>query len=164
MNKFEKIIKTAHIMLMLTLMITSFSVAKTITQNQHKDNISKNERVPNHLILLLLNHSDFSCQFCLNSFLQLCNTLQNRNLNNSIIWGILDSGNNQGNPAKGKYTQILKKQLRGFVKGNNIKFPFILDSSHIFEKLINDGSTLIILNRTSIGEILNYIFKKEEGK
>ena len=42
--------------------------------------------------------------------------------------------------------QIIEKQLRGFISGNNIKFPIILDKNGVFSDLHLDlGDTALIL-------------------
>ena len=103
--------------------------------------------ITNCIIILLLDYSDFSCQFCLESFLELCDTLKSRNLENTIILGILKYNFNKINKEnRNKYTKLLKKQLKGFVKGNRINFPFILDYSYIF-KNNKTGSSVIIINQ-----------------
>jgi len=45
-----------------------------------------------------------------------------------------------------KNIQIIEKQLRGFISGNNIKFPIILDRNGVFSDLNLDSSdTALIL-------------------
>lgn len=104
------------------------------------------------LILLLLDYSDFSCQFCSNSFLELCAILQKNYDLHTSMYGILCVDD------KNKIDQhIIQKQLKGFKNANNLKFPFILDNLLIFNEVTKKGSVVIILKK-SVGVIKKWQF------
>jgi len=101
----------------------------------------------NIAIILILENTNFGCKFCMDSFIKLCDRLQESEKVKNSIYGVLyyDSIENNNNKEN---ILIQKKLLRGFVKGNNIQFPFILDSSHVFKNFCNNGSQKIIIINT----------------
>ena len=106
------------------------------------------KRNAENIIFLFLERSDFSCQLCLSSFLQLCDTLQNKKFNHIVIRGILEGSGIDNNKEKVKHDKILKKQIRGFIKGNNLQFPFFLDSAQVFRKIKDKDTAVIVLNNS----------------
>lgn len=103
--------------------------------------MSQNKKIT---IILILDNTNFGCKFCMDSFIELCDRLQESEKLKNSIYGVLcyDSKENDHNKEN---RLIQKKLLRGFIKGNNIQFPFILDSSHVFKNFCNNGSQKIII-------------------
>ena len=101
---------------------------------------------PPNQILLLLDFSELSCQFCLSSFLDLCDSLQSGRFNHVTILGILHFHSKNTIKDNSYYEKILRKQLRGFLKGNQISFPFLLDQHHIYTGMMGDGTKAIVTN------------------
>jgi hypothetical protein len=134
----------------ITLAISYVLSKDTVLTVSNDTGVQNNDT--HNIVMLFLDRSDFSCQFCLNSFLQLCDTLQTENFNKIIIRGILDGSEINDDEEKLKRDRILKKQIRGFVKGNNIHFPFYIDSSHVFRKIKDKDTAVIVLNN-SLGVI-----------
>lgn len=134
-----------------SLTAISFVLPKEDLYKHYHGSVTQNEDSQN-IIFLFLDRSDFSCQFCLSSFLQLCDTLQMGNFDHIIIRGFLDGSETDNATEKLKRDRILKKQIRGFVKGNNIRFPFFLDSSHVFGNIKDKDTAVIVLN-SSLGVI-----------
>jgi hypothetical protein len=84
------------------------------------------------LILVIFDFESLSCPLRLDSFKNFCEALQSKGQENSAV-GILTYKNPEGEKALDNYTKIIEKKLRGFIIGNNIEFPILLDKFHIFE-------------------------------
>jgi hypothetical protein len=48
--------------------------------------------------------------------------------------------------AAERKVKIIEQQLRGFIKGNDIRYPIILDKKGIFKNLSKDETSLILLD------------------
>lgn len=138
-----------HILWIILTAFTFVRMPDVIAQDQQEIKRSQNGPAHQNIILLLFNFSDLSCPFCLYPLLALCDTLQAHNLDDSV-WGVLTyhDGNLKNEMERETYNRILQKQLSGFVRANNINFPFILDSSHILREVTKSGSTVIVLNKS----------------
>ena len=112
-------------------------------QKINTGSITTHRNTPKSIILILLHSSDFSCQFCLESFLQLCDSIQR--VQEKITTIVILTGDFKEFQDINTI-QILKKQLKGFVKANHIPFPVLFDQSSILNKFSNSRSTLIIVD------------------
>jgi hypothetical protein len=106
------------------------------------------------LMLLVFDFESLSCPLCLDSFKNFCEALQSKGQENSTI-GILTYKNPEGEKALDNYTKIIQKKLRGFIIGNNIEFPILLDKFHIFEGM-NLKEAAIFLFDLSKGMLKKY--------
>ena len=105
--------------------------------------IPTHKNTPKAISLILLHSSDFSCQFCLESFLQLCDSI--KRLQDKMITIVILTGDFKESQDINTI-QILKKQLKGFVKANHIPFPVLLDQSSILNNFSNGRSALIFVD------------------
>jgi hypothetical protein len=108
------------------------------------------------LILVIFDFESLSCPLCLDSFKNFCEALQSKGQQNSAI-GILTYRNPESEKALDNYTKIIEKKLRGFIIGNNIEFPILLDKFHIFEGM-NLKEAAIFLFDFSKGMLKKYTF------
>lgn len=108
------------------------------------------------LILVILDFESLSCSLCLESFKAFCETLESYSAENFAL-GILIFKALIGEEDTEKFEKIIEKQLRGFMVGNNIQFPILLDKLHVFQALgLND--TGIILFDFSRNLLKKYTF------
>jgi len=103
--------------------------------------MSQNKKIA---IILILGNTNFGCKFCMDSFIKLCDRLQESEKLKNSIYGVLCYDSKENDNYK-ENILIQKKLLRGFIKGNNIQFPFILDSSHVFKNFCNNGLQKVII-------------------
>jgi hypothetical protein len=62
------------------------------------------------------------------------------------VLGLLISDEEENELSSERDMQIIEKQLRAFISGNNIKFPIIVDRDGVFNDLNSDSSgTALIL-------------------
>ena len=95
---------------------------------------------------LLIVGADFlNCPLCLNSFTKFIEVINANGLEESFL-GALVLERDENELISGKNLQIIEKQLRGFISGNNIKFPFILDTDGVFNDLNLDDITLVLFD------------------
>ncbi len=98
--------------------------------------------LPEKLILIPIDYSNFFCSLCLDSFLAFSKEFVSKNMQRSVIWIIVfkEGGNSEN-------IKILEKKLRGLFKTHNINFPIVVDMRGIFKK--SEEETKIILIDTS---------------
>lgn len=108
------------------------------------------------LILVIFDFESLSCPLCLDSFKNFCEALQSKGQQNSAL-GILTYKNPKGEKAVDGYTKIIEKKLRGFIIGNKIEFPILLDKFHVFEGM-NLKEAAFFLFDFSKGMLKKYAF------
>ena len=84
------------------------------------------------LVLFVFDFESLSCPFCLDSFKSFFEALQSNGMQNSAV-GVLSFRDPGGAETDERYTRIVEKKLRGFILGNAIEFPILLDKFHIFD-------------------------------
>lgn len=97
------------------------------------------------LILIIIDFKDFFCPLCLESLKNFCEALYSKKEENLAV-GVLIFENPDDEENIERFIRIIEKQLRGFVIGNNIKFPIILDRFHIFKELNLEDSDIILFH------------------
>jgi hypothetical protein len=97
----------------------------------------------NKLLLFILDFQDFSCMTCLDSFLGLYRQLPAR-FKTSKTWGILVVKKSE--KEENKQLWIAEKKLRGFIRANRIMSPILMDRSHFFEGLVEEGSGVLLFD------------------
>jgi len=97
------------------------------------------------LILVVFEFESLSCPLCLDSFKNFCEALQSKGQENSAL-GVLTYRIQESEKAIDVYTKIIEKKLRGFIIGNNIEFPIILDKFHIFNGTNLKGTGVILID------------------
>ncbi len=86
-----------------------------------------------------------NCSLCLQSFTKFIEIINANELEKSVL-GILVFYKEEDELSSEIDIQIIEKQLRGFISGNNIKFPIVLDENGVFSDLNLDLSdTALIL-------------------
>ncbi len=107
-------------------------------------------------ILVVFDFESLSCPLCLDSFKNFCEALQSKGKENSAL-GVLIYRNPEDEKAVDDHTKIIEKKLRGFIIGNNIEFPIILDKFHIFNGTSAKGTGVILFD-ASKGILKRYPF------
>jgi hypothetical protein len=95
--------------------------------------------------LLIVYSSFLNCPLCLKSFTKFIEVINANGLEKSVL-GVLIFDRDENELGSERDIQIIKKQLRGFISGNNIKFPFILDTDGVFNDLNLDDITLVLFD------------------
>jgi len=111
--------------------ITILTVLFFITDS----NSIENERnfVSDKKYLLIIDMGFINCSLCLQSFTKFIETINANELEKSVL-GILIFDKEEDELSSEIDIQIIEKQLRGFISGNNIKFPIVLDRNGVFNK------------------------------
>lgn len=130
-----RLIKFSWVCVTILVLVLSFGQG-TQTINKTKKN--------SKLFLIFVDYSTISCSFCLDSFLALCNILGKQRNDESVVIGVVSSDDLEDENK----IKIIKKQLRGFIKANNINFPLILDKTNVFKEL-NLENTVIVIDVSS---------------
>lgn len=98
-------------------------------------------------LLFLIDFESLWCFPCLDAFLKFYRLLPLR-FQKDLSWGVLVQKIQRNKDRGEKSLKIAKKKLRGFIKANKIKFPIVLDRLHIFEDLIEEGTTLLLFDQS----------------
>ncbi|MDH7514026.1 MAG: hypothetical protein QHH14_13855 [Clostridiales bacterium] len=81
------------------------------------------------LLLIIIDFKDFFCPFCLEYLSFFCDLIYSKGFENFTV-GILTFRNEGGRENVESEAKIMERRLRGFIIGNNIRFPVILDRFH----------------------------------
>ncbi len=120
--------------------------------------------IPDKKFLLIIDMGFINCSLCLQSFTDFIEIINANELEKSVI-GVLIFEREENELNAEKNIQIIKKQLRGFISGNNIKFPIILDKNGVFSDLNLDSSdTALILFDIQKKVIKRYEFPLTKGQ
>jgi len=96
------------------------------------------------IILVLINTKYFSCPLCQKLFNDFCNELFSKDLERFAL-GVFIPHSLPDSMNK-KIVAIMEKQLRGFIQGNNIRFPVVLDRDLIFSDLGGIDTDVIFID------------------
>ena len=97
------------------------------------------------LLLVIIDFDSFSCLTCLDSFLDFQRQLSGTG-DERLLWGVLVFDAARGKQHGPTFTQILEKKLNGFIKGNRLRFPIVIDRYHLFENQAEEGSAILVFN------------------
>jgi hypothetical protein len=123
--------------------ITILTVLFFITDSNSRE--KDRNLIPDKEFLLIIDMGFINCSLCLQSFTKFIETINANELEKSVL-GILIYYKEENELNAEKNIKIIEKQLRGFISGNNIKFPIILDRNGVFSDLNLDLSdTALIL-------------------
>lgn len=102
--------------------------------------------IPENKLLVLMDFSSLSCSLCVKSLTEFVGAIHENRLEDSVF-GVMILEEREEETDVERYRKIAQIRLKGFVRGNNIRFPFLLDEEGVFRPL-NQGSsaTLIVLN------------------
>jgi hypothetical protein len=125
------------------IIITILTVLFFITDSNSRE--KDRNLIPDKEFLLIIDMGFINCSLCLQSFTKFIETINANELEKSVL-GILIYYKEENELNAEKNIKIIEKQLRGFISGNNIKFPIILDKNGVFSDLNLDLSdTALIL-------------------
>ena len=143
-----KCFKVASLILVMIL----FQATTSFSENS----VPRREEPAKVQLLLIIDFGDFMCFSCLESFLQFCYSLphqfQDRN-----VWGVVIFDGKLGSESEDVAVKIVEKKIRGFRKSNGVRFPILVDRSHIFSSLADKGTTIVVL-KGEAQEVKRYIF------
>jgi hypothetical protein len=95
--------------------------------------------------LLIIESGFLNCPLCLQSFTKFIEVINANGLEKSVL-GVLIFDKEEDELSSERDIQIIEKQLRGFISGNNIKFPIILDRDGVFNDLNLDSSGTALIS------------------
>lgn len=99
------------------------------------------------LILIIIDLESFFCPLCLESFKAFSDALLS-NGQEHLALGVLTFQNPSADENIENQTKIVERKLRGFIAGNNIKFPILLDKLHVFDGMRLKDSDIILFDIT----------------
>ncbi len=127
----------------ILIIITILTVLFFITDSNSKE--KDRNPILDKKFFLIIDMDFINCSLCLQSFTKFIETINTSELEKSVL-GILIFHEDEDELSSEIDIQIIEKQLRGFISGNNIKFPIILDRNGVFSDLNLDLSeTALIL-------------------
>ncbi|MEM0385745.1 MAG: hypothetical protein ACPLPQ_10340 [Candidatus Saccharicenans sp.] len=94
-------------------------------------------------LILIINQDFIECPLCQNSLDIFLEFIKTHELENNIL-GILSIDKDNRNDEN--RIKFMQKQLRGYIIGNNIRFPVLIDRSGIFMPKTNKAPVLIYFN------------------
>lgn len=125
--------------LLIVLMTSFFSNKELFPQTQSEDVI------PEKRFILIIDFAFFNCPLCIQSLTDLNNMINALKLEDSFI-GMMVYRETDNEANSERRIKIIETQLRGFIKGNDIRYPIILDYKGIFKCLSPDEASLILLD------------------
>lgn len=136
---------TLIFIIFMEIMIIYLSVSDRSFSQHHQHSV--NSVGKRKLILVIIDYKDFFCPLCLEPLMAFCRALHSYG-QEELALGVFIYRNQEkeGNPDR--LIRIVENQLRGFITGNNIKFPVILDKCHVFEKLNSEETDIILIDHS----------------
>ena len=132
------ILKKKVILVIITIFNVLFFIADSNSIEKDRNIISDKR------YLLIIDSGFLNCSLCLQSFTKFIEAI-NANELEKLVLGILILDTEENELCSERDIQIIEKQLRGFISGNNIKFPIILDRNGVFNDLnLNSSDTALI--------------------
>lgn len=123
---------------------------------------NSNNFMPDKRFLLIIDFGFLSCPLCVQSLSEFIDVINSRALEKSII-GVLIFERERNESGFEKYINVMEKRLKGFIIGNDIKFPIILDRNGVFKNFSQNLTTLILFdNRNKIIKKYNFPLNKVE--
>lgn len=107
--------------------------------------------------ILIVDLSVLNCPLCVQSLTEFIGIVNAFKLENDVL-GVLVFSRRENDPNSETHVKIAEKKLRGFIKGNDVQFPFFLDRSGVFNVLNPDATALLILFDREESEIKKYTF------
>ena len=143
----EMKLKKGFKQIILWFLIIGFSLSFFSRGFTQELQYSQNFPAAKKLIVIIIDIKSFFCPLCLEYFEDFCYTLHSSGQEEFAL-GILTYKDSEKRGNKERFTKIVEKQLRGFIIGNNIQFPIILDRSFICEGMNIEGDTVILFDRS----------------
>jgi len=125
--------------LLIVLTTSSFSNNELFPQEQSIDVFSEKR------LILIIDFAFFSCSLCTQSLTDFNNIINAFKLEDSLI-GVMVYRETDDEVNAERRIKIIETKLRGFIKGNDIRYPIFLDKKGIFKSLSQDEASLILLD------------------
>jgi len=132
------ILRKKVILIIITILTVMFFIADSNSKEKDRNPI------PDKKFFLIIDMDFINCSLCLQSFTKFIETINANELEKSVL-GILIFHEDEDGLSSEIDIQIIEKQLRGFIFGNNIKFPIILDRTGVFSDLNLDLSETVLI-------------------
>lgn len=107
--------------------------------------------------ILIVDLGALNCPLCVQSLTEFIGTANAFKLEKDVL-GVLVLGREENDSISETKIKIAEKKLRGFIKGNNVQFPFFLDRIGVFNLLKPDATAVLILFDSEESEIRKYTF------
>lgn len=101
---------------------------------------------PQIFLVFILDFNDFSCFFCLDSFLWFYESVPFR-LHQANSLGLVVFTDLEQEEKTDSSFKIVDKKLRGFLQANHITTPFFIDRFGAFQGLAKEGTAVVLINR-----------------
>jgi hypothetical protein len=144
------------VVLLIVLMTLSFSNKELFPQEQSVNVISEK------MFILIIDFAFFNCPLCVQSLTDFNNIINAFKLEDSLIGVMVYRETNNEVDAE-RRIKIIETQLRGFIQGNDIRYPIILDKKGIFKSLSQDEASLILLDIEK-KTVRKYTFPLKKGQ
>ncbi len=132
------ILRKKVILIIITILTVLFFITDSNSNEQDRNPILDKK------FFLIIDMDFINCSLCLQSFTKFIETINANELEKSVL-GILIFHEDEDELSSEIDIQIIEKQLRGFILGNNIKFPIILDKNGVFSDLDLDLSVTALI-------------------
>ena len=133
------ILRKKVMLIIITILTVLFFIADSYSKEKDRN------LIPDKKFLLIIDMGLINCSLCLQSFTRFIEVINANGLEKSGL-GVLIFEREENELNSEKNIQIIEKQLRGFISGNDIKFPIILDRNGVFSDLnLDSGDTALIL-------------------
>lgn len=132
------ILRKKVILIIITILTVLFFITDSNSKEKDRNSILDKK------FFLIIDMDFINCSLCLQSFTKFIETINANELEKSVL-GILIFHEDEDELSSEIDIQIIEKQLRGFISGNNIKFPIILDKNGVFSDLDLDLSVTALI-------------------
>lgn len=148
MQMFRRKALSVWIMALAVLLFTRFGMDVRAGRQNHSPEIR---------LILLIDVSSLSCFLCLISLTEFVGVIQSNKLEDFVL-GVMIMDENKEEADVERHRKIAEKRLKGFIIGNNIQFPFLLDEEGVFRPLSQDSSATLIVFDSRKNTVVKYEF------
>jgi len=96
-------------------------------------------------ILVVINSNLLYCPLCEKMMNDFCRKLGSEGLED-LTMGIFVPNDDHLTSQDKKGLAIIEKQLRGYIKGNNIRFPILVDTDRIFAEICSKDADVLLFD------------------
>ncbi|MGB8952509.1 MAG: hypothetical protein WCC06_07570 [Candidatus Aminicenantales bacterium] len=94
---------------------------------------------------ILIDYDSLFCSPCLDLFLRFCNAIP-VSVQESAVRGVVVYSDQSQQENSDIRERIMSKKIEGFIRANHIKFPVVVDHSHVFSPLKGGGTTAFLFD------------------
>ncbi|MBN1273582.1 MAG: hypothetical protein JXB26_15050 [Candidatus Aminicenantes bacterium] len=98
--------------------------------------------------ILIIPSTVFSCPLCLSPYREFISTVQKNGAGKNMM-AVFTYNSSSEQWTEGKRLRLLKKKIKGFVRGNDITFPVFLDDKGVFRGMSDQKIFLVVLEHTA---------------